>query len=151
MKKILMVLGVVFAALIIVVVIGFFMLNYFGSKLDKESMAYVDEAIPIIISSWNSKELIDRASSELLQVAPVDKIESLFNIFSGRLGKLETYKGSKGQANISVTPQGKVTTAAYVAEAIFERAPATIQIRVILHNNKWQILQFHVNSEALMP
>lgn len=151
MKKILMVFGVIFGCLLLVGTIGFFVLNYFGSGLDKESKAYVDEVIPIIVTSWNSKELLDHASPEFLQVAPAGKVESLFRVFSERLGPLKEYKGSNGQANISLTQQGKVTTAAYVAQAVFEKAPATINIQTILHNDTWQIVQFYVNSDVLVP
>ncbi|OGT98671.1 MAG: hypothetical protein A2298_05280 [Gammaproteobacteria bacterium RIFOXYB2_FULL_38_6] len=96
-------------------------------------------------------ELINRSSPELLKVAPKEKMEELFNAFSKKLGSLKEYKGSKGQSNTSVTTQnGKVITGVYVAEAIFEKAPATIQFRIIKHDNQWQILEFRVNSEALI-
>jgi len=53
---------------------------------------------------------------------------------------------------MSVTTQeGKVITGAYVAEAIFEKAPATIQFRIIKHDNIWQVLEFRVNSDAMIP
>ncbi len=152
MKKFLTILGGIFVVLIVVVVVGFFVLNYFGTGLDEESKLYVDSNLPQIINDWSVEELISRASPELMKVAPKEKIENLFNAFSERLGPLKEYKGSNGQANISVTTQkGKVITGAYVAEAIFEKAPATIQFRIIKHDNQWQILEFRVNSEALLP
>jgi len=152
MKRILVVLGGIFAFILLVGIIGFLVLNFFGRRLDKESKAYVDEVIPIIATSWNSKDLLDRASPELIQVAPTEKIESLFHAFSEKLGPLREYKGSRGDAKLGFTPQmGKITTADYVAEAIFEKAPAKINVRTILHNGTWQILQFYVNSEALLP
>lgn len=152
MKKFLTILGGIFVVLIVVVVVGFFVLNYFGTGLDEESKLYVDSNLPQIINDWGVEELISRASPELMKVAPKEKIENLFNAFSERLGPLKEYKGSNGQVNISVTTQkGKVITGAYVAEAIFEKAPATIQFRIIKHDNQWQILEFRVNSEALLP
>ncbi|MBT8763565.1 hypothetical protein KFV02_06420 [Desulfohalobiaceae bacterium Ax17] len=152
MKKILTVLGGIFVVLVIVSIIGFLILNYFGNNLDTESMAYVDENIPKIISAWDSNELINQASPELLQVMSKEKIEYFFKFFSDRLGSLKEYKGSKGKANIFITTgEGKVITAAYLAEALFEKAPSTIQIRIIKHDDKWQILEFRVNSDALIP
>ena len=152
MKKFFSILGGIFAVLIVAAVVGFFILNYFGTGLDEESKEYVDSTLPQIIQNWDVDELINKASPELLQVAPKEKIEELFIMFSERLGPVKEYKGSNGQSNMSVTTQeGKVITGAYVAEAIFEKAPATIQFRIIKHDNQWQILEFRVNSDALMP
>ena len=152
MKKFFTILGGIFAVLIFVAVVGFFILNHFGTGLDEESKSYVDSNLPQIITNWNVDELINRASPELMKVAPKEKIKELFNAFSERLGPLKEYRGSNGQANMSVTTQeGKVITAAYVAEAIFEKAPATIQFRIIKHENNWQVLEFRVNSDALIP
>lgn len=33
-----------------------------GRALDKQSRAYVDAAVPAIVSTWSAKELLDRAS-----------------------------------------------------------------------------------------
>ena len=151
MKKFFTVVGIFFSVLIVIGIIGFFILNHFGSKLDSQSKAYVDEVVPKIISNWDVQTLISESSSELLKVAPRDKIESMFKAFSDKLGRLKDYKNSKGQAGINVTPQGKFTTGAYVAEASFEKGDATVWVRTILTDEKWQIIEFRVNSEALMP
>ncbi|MCM2283485.1 MAG: hypothetical protein NDI81_01830 [Desulfobacula sp.] len=152
MKKIFVVLGGIFAVLIVVAVVGFFILNHFGTGLDEESKSYVDANLPQIVKNWDVQELIKRASPELIAIVPKEKIEKLFNVFSERLGPLKEYKGSNGQSNMSVTTQeGKVITGAYVAEANFEKAPASIQFRIIKHGDNWQVLEFRVNSDALMP
>jgi len=152
MKKALTILGGIFICLIVVAVVGFSVLNYFGNKLDKESKSYVDEVIPIIIADWNSKELINRASPEFLESTPLDKLNSFMNACSKRLGKLKEYKGAKGQAGIhyGIGIKNKSTTAEYVAEAIFDNASATIQIQLVLRNDIWHILGFRVNSEVFM-
>jgi hypothetical protein len=151
MKKILMGLGLVFAGILVVGVIGFGILSYFGSGLDKESKMFVDQKIPIIASSWNPQELVNVASPELLQVAPADKIEALFGVFSQRLGPMQGYKGSRGEAKLFFGPQGKTTTAEYVADAEFEKGTATVIMRTILRNGQWQVLEFRVNSPLLIP
>ena len=152
MKKFFTILGGIFAVLIFVIVVAFFILNHFGTGLDEESKSYVDSNLPKIITNWNVDQLLNRASPELMKVAPKEKIEKLFNAFSERLGPLKEYKGSNGQANMTlITQKGKVITATYIAEAIFEKAPATIQFRIIKRGNNWQILEFRVNSDALIP
>lgn len=89
MRKILTILGAIFIFLIFVGAIAFSGLYYYASTLDKEARAYIDEVIPIIVGSWNSKELIHHASPEFRQTMPVKEIESLFSIFSEQLGPLE--------------------------------------------------------------
>ena len=124
----------------------------YGSQLDAGSKSYVDEAVPRIVSSWDRKELMDRASPELIALAPSEKVEKFFKAFAARLGSLKTYDGSRGGTHVLVTPQtGKVTTASYIVDATFEKAKASIQVKLILHDGKWQILGFHVNSDALIP
>jgi len=61
MKKVLMILGVVF--LILIIVVGGFVgyTAYIGTKLDASSKAYVDASVPAIISTWSRNELIKRA------------------------------------------------------------------------------------------
>jgi len=151
MKKFFAVLGGIFAVLIVFAAVGFFVLNHFGNQLDQESKSYVDSNLPKIITNWNVEELLKRASPELMKVAPRDKVEKLFKMFAEKLGPLEYYEGSTGQSNMLVTTQdGYVVTGVYVAEARFVKAPATIKFRIIKHDDNWQILEFHVNSDAIM-
>jgi hypothetical protein len=64
MKKLLITLGIVFLALVVIVAAFIGYTAYSGSVLDKESKAYVDAAVPAIISSWNEQALLKRASPE---------------------------------------------------------------------------------------
>ena len=148
MKKILTILGAIFICLILVGVIAISGLYYYFSGLNKESKAYVDEVIPMIVTSWNSKELINRVSPEFLQVVSAEKIGLLFSTLSEQIGPLKDYKGSTGKAKVTITPKGKVIAANYLAKAVFEKAPAKIEIQTILLDNKWQIEGFRVTLDA---
>lgn len=152
MKKFLMFLGVIFLGLIVFAVIGGSVLHSVGSRLDEESKLYVDEAIPAVVGMWDSQELLDRASPEFLGATAQKDVEHLFEIFAKRLGPLKEYRGPQGESNMFVdAAKGKIITAAYSAEAEFEKGPATIQMRIILRNDEWKILNFRVNSAALVP
>lgn len=144
MKKVLTVLGVVFICLTTGAVTGCFSPYYPVGRLDKESRAYVDEVVPIIVASWNSKELINRASPEFLRAIPAEKIELLFDTLSKQMGPMKEYKGSAGQAEIIITSEDEIITANYLARAVFERVPAKIKVQTILRNDEWQILGFRV-------
>jgi hypothetical protein len=151
MKRILIALGVAFLALVVVVV-AFIGHNAFtGSALDKESKAYVDAAVPAIISSWNEQELLKRASPEFQHATGPGDVDRLFGWFR-TLGQFQKYEGANGEATISVTPQtGRVISARYVAKAVFDKGEANIEVVLMKHGNLWQIAGFKVYSPALMP
>ncbi len=117
--------------------------------MDKESKVFVDSTIPPIIDSWDYKELIKHASPGFLLNSPAEEIASVFNVFSETFGPLKSYNGSKGLSNISFTIQdGMMVTAKYIAVATFEKAPATIHMRLIKNKEEWQYKKFHVDSDA---
>ncbi|SRR5712691_6533078 len=151
MKKLLIVLGVIFLALVVVVAAFIAYAAFTGSALDKESKAYVDAAVPAIVSSWSEQQLLTRASPEFQKAASPPDVDRLFRWFR-TLGRLQKYEGAHGQAVTSVTPQsGKVVSGRYVAKAVFDAGEASIQIEVIRHGDVWQIARFDVTSSALAP
>lgn len=145
-KKVLIVLGVVFLILIFIgaAVIGYS--AYVGVKLDASSKAYVDESVPTIVSTWSKDELVKRASPELRAMTSNGQLDQLFALFT-KLGAFQSYDGATGESNISFTSKdGEVVTASYIAHATFENGKAEIKIKLIHHNDAWQILGFHVDS-----
>ncbi len=148
MKKVLMILGGTFISLIVVGAIVYSEFYYYASRLDKKARAYLDEVVPIIVTSWDSRELINRASPEFLQVYPAEKVDLLFDMLSKQVGSLEEYKGSTGQVKFTITSNGGLVIADYIANAVFEKAPAKIKIQMIRRNDEWQIAGFLVNLEG---
>lgn len=150
MKKALKIIGI----FILLGVVGFSILNYFGTKFDKESKAYVDKTVPIIIANWDADQLVNYSHPNLLKSASPEKIKALLNMFSESLGNLKEYKGSKGQAGTHIDRiergLGIAVTGEYISDADFEKAPAKIQILLLKQDNKWQILGFQVISDALI-
>src|SRR5437764_9083023 len=149
MKKLFQVLGVIFGGLILVGAIAFVVLAWKGSALDKESKAYVDEVTPKILADLRKETLLTYSSDELKNAVKPEDMDKLFVWFK-KLGHFKEYKGSKGQANISVTTQaGKVITGHYVAEAEFDTGPAQVQIVTIKKGDRWFVQVFRINSVAL--
>jgi len=144
MKKFFIALGIIFLLLIVLGAIGIGVAAFKGSALDKESKAYVDTAVPAIISSWNTQELLSRASPEFNPATRTDNVERLFQRLRP-LGRLQKYQGSQDE---SVTSQilGKGTTIAarYLVTADFEAGNAKIHVTLMKHGNLWQIAGFRV-------
>jgi hypothetical protein len=118
-----------------------------GSVLDKESKAFVDTAIPAIVSDWDVEEIRKRASPEFDKTVDYDDMQQLFDVLRG-LGDLHEYGGSTGESRIIISfEDGMVITAVYDASADFESGSAEIQISLIKHNGLWQILGFKITPE----
>ena len=149
MKKTLMILGGIFAVLILAGVVIFSILAVKGSALDEESKAYVDDVTPIILADLNKETLFQYASDELINSASEEEFDKIFK-WLAKLGQFEYYEGSNGQASILVSPKkGKQIAAKYQAKAEFETGPATITITAVKKGDNWQLIGFHINSMAL--
>lgn len=146
MKKIIMLLGYVFLAVIVLVVAGAASVAIIGKRLDKESKIYVDAALPAIITEWDISELQKRASPEYDASVDYDDLEDYFESLR-QLGKLEEYQGSTGDSNITISLSGCEITADYTATADFEKGSVELQVSLIKRNGSWQILYFQVNPE----
>lgn len=150
MKKLLIILGSTFLVILVLAVAGISFAVNRGVALDKESKAYVDSVLPVIVSGWDKQELLRRASPEFQQVVKEGEVDKLYIMFR-RLGNLHEYQGSEGQSDLSVTSQkGKVISATYTARANFDAAPAVIKVSLIKHGDEWQILGFHIDSDVFL-
>jgi hypothetical protein len=150
MKKVLMIFGAIFVILVVIAVLGVAIVAVRGNALDKESKQYADTTIRAIISQWDIREIQSRASPEFKAAVKDDDLEKLVKMFR-RLGKLNTYNGAKGQANMSVTTQdGKVISALYVGTADFDTGPAEIKLSLIKHGSHWQLLGLIINSKIFL-
>jgi hypothetical protein len=150
MKKLLIVLGVVFLAIIVLAVIGIGIVAVKGAALDKQSKAYVDSAVPAIVSGWDEQELLSRASPEFMQATDKDDLDKLYAMFR-KLGSMREYQGSEGQSNMSYTSEnGRRTIAVYAAKARFDAGSAVIKITLIKHGDEWQIMAFRVDSDVFL-
>jgi hypothetical protein len=150
MKKLCIVLGLIFCAIFALGAIGIAFVKVRGNDLDKESEAYANAAIPAIIDGWNEKELLDRGSPEFKRAATQKLLlDQTFYHFRG-LGRLKKCEPVQRQALVSATaPTDKTVAAQYTAKATFENGPATITLGLIKRADQWQILRFVVNSPTL--
>ena len=147
MKKVIMTLGYAFLVLIVGIVAGTVTLAAIGNRLDRESKAFVDAAIPAIVSTWDVSEIEKRASPEFNDEVDYDELEQDFSAIQ-QLGKLVEYKGSDGDANIALSFQyGYEITADYTASVDFETGSTAMRISLVKHGGQWQILDFSINPE----
>jgi len=149
MKKVLTVLGGIFLCVLVAGGVIFAVLAFSGSRLDKESKAYVDEVVPKICGDLKMNTLMNFAAPNLVN-SPKADMEKVFTLYN-KLGKFIKFNESTGQANISYTTQnGKVVTARYSAKVDFETGPARIDIGLIKEKDAWKIMSFYINSSSFL-
>jgi len=148
MKKVLIILGTVFLVIILLVAVVVGVAAVRGSALDKESKAYVDRNLPLIISGWDEQELLSRASPEFTQNTKREDLDRGFAGLSLKFGKMQSYEGAKGQSYINYSVlsshSGRIITAEYIARVIFAGGSTSIRITLIKHGDQWQIKRFEI-------
>src|SRR3954471_19865988 len=151
MKKFLIGCVALSVILLIIAVIGFAILAYRGTQLDKESSVYAEAALKAICTNWSEKALLDRASPEFKQATPIDQLDGYFQQYA-KLGHLQSAEPMKGQAGISYfSGTGKRVQGQYATKAQFENAEATVTLGLIKHGEEWQILRIHVDAPGYNP
>lgn len=152
MKKFFTILGAIFAAILIIVIIAVALFIPRALKLDREATSYIQDVAPKIVEQWNAQELVDRATPELLSAAKSrDELDRLFIMFRqlGRLKHLDTPKGAVTSGAFSGT--GPVTIGNYTAAAEFEHGAATMRIQLRRVGDMWKINGFYINSDVFLP
>jgi hypothetical protein len=152
MKKIFLILGGIFAVILVVlgIVAAIFIPRLI--KLDREATAYIKDAVPRIAANWDSQDLVDRATPELLSAAKTRKeIDRLFVLFR-HLGALKHLDKPKGMVSWrTFTGTGTVTFGNYTVEGQFQQGAATIEIQLRRVGNTWKINGFRINSDTFLP
>jgi hypothetical protein len=146
MKKTMMVFGYLFLALVFAIVATIASVALLGKKLDRESKAFVDAAIPAIVTDWDVTELQKRASPEFNEAVDYDELDEYFASLQ-QLGTFQEYKGATGDSNITVSLNGYEITADYTASVEFESGAVELQISLIRHGSQWQILDLKINPQ----
>lgn len=152
MKKVFMILGVIFAVILVVIAIAAAIFIPRALKLDREAVAYIKDAVPKIVTNWKSQELVDRATPELMSAAGSrDKVDRMFVWFQ-ELGSFKHLDEPEGMVTTSsYTGTGTVTLGNYKAQAEFEKGAARIEIQLLRVGDTWEINGFKIFSDALLP
>ena len=150
MKTALSIIGIVFLVLLFLLACAVGVFIYVGTSLDASSKAYVDESVPAIVTTWSQEEMTKRESDQFRRATGDDQLTRLFTRFR-ELGALQKYEGSKGDANISFTPNnGLMVTGSYLANATFQNGKAEIRINVIRVGDTWKIYGFRIESPLFL-
>ncbi len=151
MKKFFMILGGIFGVILVIAGIAAAILIPAALRLDKDVTAYIQNAVPKIVTNWNIQELVNRASPQLNStVAARGGYDRIFEMFQ-RLGSFKQLGTPKGMVGTSTfTGEGTATVGNYTVPAEFEKGHATIQIQLLRVNDTWQINGFYIHSDVFL-
>jgi hypothetical protein len=152
MKKFLTFLGGVVGVILVIAIIAAAILIPKAIRLDRDARAYMSDALPKIIDHWDSQQLVNRATPELMIAAKSPaEIERLFVMFRhlGAPKHLDEPKG--GMTGQAFTGSGTGVFGNYTVAGSFEQGDATIDIQLKRTGDSWQINGFHIDSDAFIP
>ena len=141
MKKLLMILGIIF--IVILVWLSSFI---FSLYLDyNKSKKYVEEAVQSVIPEWNLDELKGRMHPEVIKKIPDDQFLEKFNFFRHNFIHLQSYGEIEGEVN--KTDEGYII-GVYKIPLTFENTSAEATITVQKVNYGWTITDFRIKSTS---
>lgn len=108
-----------------------------------ESLTYVNDSIPKIISNWDSREFSRQCTPTLLKSTPRSSLEKSFADMLGRCGKMTTYQGIK-YFGLDHPQNGSGWQ--FVAQADFEHGWAIITGRVIWEGQRCRLDHFSISN-----
>lgn len=108
-----------------------------------ESLTYINNSIPKIISNWDSREFSRQCTSTLLKSTQRDSLDKSFADLLGRCGRMTAYQGIKyfGLANLQEGAGWQ-----FVAQADFEHGWAIITGRVIWQGQRCRFDHFSISN-----
>ena len=141
MKKLLMILGIIF--IVILVWLSSFI---FSLYLDyNKSKKYVEEAVQSVIPEWNLDELKGRMHPEVIKKIPDDQFLEKFNFFRRNFIHLQSYGEIEGEVN--KTDEGYII-GIYKVPLTFENTSAEAKITVQKVEYGWTITDFRIKSTS---
>jgi hypothetical protein len=138
-----------FATVVLICCAAFMVLVAAGSlylrKMDRESKAFFDAAVPAIAKGWDMDELIKRASPEFVEAMDPDGMEQYF-VELQQLGDFVANGDSDGEAALSISIRRWCeTTADFRSQAEFEAGTAEVRISLVREDGKWRIYDLSVS------
>ena len=108
-----------------------------------ESLTYVNDSIPKILSNWDSHEFSRQCTPKLLKSTQQDSLDQTFAEMLGRCGTMTAYQGIK-YFGLDSPQEGSGWQ--FVAQADFEHGWAIITGRVIWQGQRCRLDHFSISN-----
>ncbi len=155
MKKLLIVLGGIFAALLLTLGIAAAILVPRGLRLNAAAVAFLDQVVPAIADDWDYRILKKHATAELTEANSDDDLERQCARWQRQLGALVSHQPAQGMINTSATAVNwsgnSRTTGRFQLNAVFENGPAIVQVDLLRSDDQWRISGLEINQPPAAP
>lgn len=148
MKVLWIVLGVL-VGLCLLCAGGGYLLFRTGMNAMDDAGKFGDDSFRSIATSWDLAALESRAAPEIAEQNGPDTLPKLVATLKEKLGPMKEFTSSLTGLRASSNNGVSATYADWKADARFEKGSGTVTMELIKRNDRWQILKFNVESDAL--
>ena len=149
MRKVLMVLGGLFLA-IIVIVAGLAAYAFIrGPKIDAESKAYLRTTAPLILAQPTADNLTSYMAPEDRAKVDSAALAALSSYMTLNLGGYEACGEWSGGWNVNESTSGETINSNYQARCQFSKASIIVQISIRKTGDIWRMVGIHLDSKSL--
>jgi hypothetical protein len=154
MKTVWIVLGVFASVLVLCCISGVF----FGNRLlvgvqtvNNEADLFSKKVVEEVAADWRPASLMKYASPEFKVSVTQDKLAKLFRFLESKLGPVKSV-GEFTASNTSAQSWNgeSYTLITTVGNATFAKGDGKVTLKVIKRRGQWAVVNFHVNSDALI-
>jgi hypothetical protein len=121
-----------------------------GPRLDTESRAFADRFLPEVVMTWDTSAFEHNMSPELASRLSHSDVVTAFDACRSKLGQFESCGGSEGESHTEWTNGRQTVTATYHTRLTYGSGPSAVDLTLIKHGDKWQVLGFNVRSVAVL-
>lgn len=148
MRNVVIGLSIVFLVVLGGGIAFYYYASHSGGNMDASGKAYVDQAVPAIVSTWSKDELVKRATPQL-QEKIGDKVDDLFSRLHTGLGSFQSYDGATGKtySHFSLREMRMTARAAYDASVTFRNGKMDMTLIIVWDGSDWQIAGFEIKPK----
>lgn len=123
-----------------------------SADYDATAIPYINKVVPEI-SMWDPEKTEALMAPEVAAAIPEGKFVRAMEFFSmlGALKSMEEPVFEKAYVDQETPDLGNQTIVEYNVETIYENGDATVNLKLLMRDGKFEIYRFDFGSETLLP
>lgn len=128
------------------------MIAYVNRRHADSGRTYADATLPVLLRSWDPKELFDRTDPDLLRlVVDQETVRGRLLALSDRFGGFRKCEGADGRLTVFLEGWRPRIRGRYSAHVLFDRGECIIEIEIVRRGAEWKTSRFGTDSETIIP
>lgn len=148
-KKVLYGLGVFFAVILFILIIGGAVMIYQGNQKSKEGYFFMMTKVTPLITNWNESAIYSYASDDFKQQGTPSDYHNWISTIKEQLGNAQecgNLQGSQPKFSYYSNKTGINVYIQYQMTCRFEKAHAVVSVSLHQNSGAWLIDQFNIDS-----